>query len=319
MHRVAVLAFEGMAPFELGVAAEVFALPRPELDVPWWYEFRVCADVSPPARLGAVGGFDLVVRHGLRTLAAADTVVVPGVADVHGEPGDAVLRALRRAHGRGARMVSICSGAFALAAAGLLDGRTATTHWRYADLLARRYPAVTVDGGALYRDDDGIVTSAGTAAGIDACLHLVRCDHGADVANQVARRMVVPAHRQGDQAQFVEAPVPARAADDPIATTAEWARGRLGERLSVEDLARRAHLSPRQFTRRFRAAMGMSPARWLLEQRVQASLALLETSGDGVEAIGRQVGFAAPAAFRRHFRDVVGVPPAAYRRSFQRA
>lgn len=317
MHRVAVYAFEGMAPFELGVATEVFALPRPELDVPWWYSFVVCADVRPPAPLPVLGGMDLVVRHGLRTLTAADTVIVPGVADVYGEPGEPVLRALRRAHARGARMVSICSGAFALAAAGLLDGRTVTTHWRYAELLARRYPAVTVDGDALYRDEGDVVTSAGTAAGIDVCLHLVRRDHGAEVANHVARRMVVPAHRHGDQAQFVEAPVAARAGDDPIAATAEWALGRLGERLSVAALAHRAHLSPRQFTRRFRAAMGMSPARWLLEQRVQASLPLLESSGDGVEAIGRAVGFAAPAAFRRHFRDVMGVPPAAYRRSFR--
>lgn len=321
MHRVVVLAFEGMAPFELGVATEVFALPRPELDVPWWYDFAVCAE--RPGSLPALGGVELVVRHGLRTLAGADTVIVPGVADVHGEPAEPVLRALRRAHARGARMVSICSGAFALAAAGLLDGRTVTTHWRYADLLARRYPALTVDGGALYRDEGDVVTSAGTAAGIDVCLHLVRRDHGAEIANQVARRMVVPAHRQGGQAQFVEAPVAARA-DDPtslrseaIAATAEWALTRLAQPLSVGDMARRAHLSPRQFTRRFRAATGMSPARWLLEQRVHAALPLLESSGDGVEAVGRAVGFGAPAAFRRHFGSVMGTSPAAYRRSFR--
>lgn len=314
-HRVAVLAFPGLAPFELGVAAEVFALPRPELDVPWWYEFAVCAE--RPGALDAVGGFQLVAPHGLDALAAADTVIVPGTADTHGDPSPDLLEALRSAHARGARLVSICSGAFTLAATGLLDGREVATHWRYADLLQRRYPRVRVNADVLYVDAGDVLTSAGTAAGIDLCLHLVRRDHGAEVANRVARRMVVAAHRAGGQAQFIEAPVAARIDDDPIGRVGEWALERLGEPFTISTLAARAHLSPRQFRRRFQAATGMSPADWLLRQRVQASLPLLETSDEAVEQVGRLVGFPTPAAFRRHFRREIGVPPSSYRRAFR--
>ena len=309
------VAFPGLAPFELGVAAEVFALPRPELEVPWWYEFAVCAE--RPGALDAVGGFQLVAPHGLDVLAAADTVIVPGTADVHGDPSPALSDALRAAHARGARLVSICSGAFTLAGAGLLDGLEAATHWRYAELLQRRYPRVRVNADVLYVDSGQILTSAGTAAGIDLCLHLVRRDHGADVANRVARRMVVAAHRAGGQAQFIEAPVAARIDDDPIAAVTAWALQRLGEPLTIGALAARAHLSPRQFRRRFQAATGASPADWLLQQRVHSSLALLERSDEAVEEIGRLVGFPTPAAFRRHFGRIVGVPPSAYRRAFR--
>src|SRR5215207_2056915 len=237
-HRVAVLGYDGMSPFELGVAAEVFALPRPELDVAWWYEFALCA--QRPGPLGVVGGFTVVAPHGLEALERADTVIVPGVPDPHEDPPEPVLDALRAAHARGARVLSICSGAFALAAAGLLDGIEAATHWRYAALLQERFPAVRVNADVLYLDAGDVLTSAGTAAGIDLCLHLVRRDHGAAVANRVARRMVVAAHRDGGQAQFIERPVPARPADDPIALSMEWALGRLPERIGVGDLARRA-------------------------------------------------------------------------------
>ena len=314
-HRVAALAFPGLAPFELGVVAEVFALARPELDVPWWYSFAVCAE--RPGAMPAVGGFEVVAHHGLRALARADTVVIPGSEDVHGDPSPELVAALRRARSRGARIVSICSGAFTLAAAGLLDGREAATHWRYAPLLASRYPDVRVNAETLYVDHGDVLTSAGTAAGIDLCLHIVRCDHGADVANRVARRMVVPAHRPGGQAQFIEALVPRRVDDDPVAAVVEWAREQLAEPLAVADMARRAHLSPRQLTRRFRSATGTSPGDWLLAQRLQASLPLLETSDEGIEEIGRRVGFATPAAFRRHFGRHIGVSPAAYRRGFR--
>ena len=313
-HRVAVLAFDGIASFELGVASEVFALPRPELDVAWWYDFALCAE--RPGRHRAVGGFGLDVEHGLDTLAAADTVILPGTPDPKGDPPPAVLDAVRAAHGRGARLVSICSGAFVLAATGLLDGRDATTHWMYADLLARRYPRVRVDPRVLYVDGGDVLTSAGTAAGIDLCLHLVRCDHGADVANRVARRMVVSPHRTGDQAQFVEAPVPARPYDEPVSRVMAWALEHLGERIEVADLAREAHLSPRTLTRRFAEATGRSPARWLLEQRIAASVALLESGATPVEEVGALVGIPSPAAFRRHFARVMGVPPSVYRRTF---
>lgn len=313
-HRVTVVAYDGLSPFELGVAAEVFALPRPELAVEWWYEFSVCAE--QPGVLAALGGFGLAVDRGLEELERADTIIVPGTADVHGDPPDTLVRALIAAHGRGARLVSICSGAFVLAASGLLDGRRAATHWRYAPLLARRYPRVRVTQDVLYVDGEDVLTSAGTAAGIDLCLHLVRADHGADVANRVARRMVVATHRDGGQAQFIDLPVAARPDDDPVAAAMEWALGRLGERVAVEELARHAHLSPRQFSRRFRTATGASPAAWLLRRRLDAALPLLESSDEPIERVAARVGFPTPAAFRRHFARAFGVPPSAWRRNF---
>jgi len=314
-HRVAVLAFEGLAPFDLGVAAEVFAPARPELDVPWWYSFAVCAE--RPGPLGVVGGFQLVAPHGFEILAAAETVILPGCPDVHGNPSPELVSALRSAHANGARLVSICSGAFTLAAAGLLDGREATTHWLYARLLQERFPRVRVNAEVLYVDGDDVLTAAGTAAGIDLCLHLIRCDHGAEIANRIARQMVVAAHRNGGQAQFIEAPVPRRIDDDPIASSVQWALERLGEPLTVGELARRSHLSPRQFSRRFRAATGASPGGWLLRQRLQASLTLLEGSDASIEEVGRLVGLPSAAGFRRHFRDAFGVPPSSYRRNFR--
>ena len=315
-HRVACLAFDGLAPFELGVAAEVFALARPELATESWYEFALCAE--RPGPLGVVGGFSVLVPHGLEALERADTVVVPGVPDPRADPPEPVLAALRAAHARGARVISICSGAFALAAAGLLDGLEAATHWRYAALLAERFPAVRVNAEVLYLDAGSVLTSAGTAAGIDLCLHLVRRDHGAEVANRVARRMVVAAHRDGGQAQFIEQPVARAEQGDPVGCAMEHALARLGEPLAVADLARSAHLSPRQLERRFRAATGTSPGRWLIGQRVQASLPMLEAGADSVEAVADAVGFT-PAGYRRHFRARMGISPAAYRLRFRAA
>jgi AraC family transcriptional regulator, transcriptional activator FtrA len=300
--------------FELGVAAEVFALDRPELDVGWWYDLAVFG--RRPGRLGAVGGFAIDVPHGLEALESARTVLLPGTPDVHRDPPAELLAALRAAHARGARLVSICSGAFVLAATGLLDGRRAATHWRYAELLAARFPAVEVDDRSLYVDGEDLLTSAGTAAGIDLCLHLIRRDHGADVANAVARRMVVSPHRSGDQAQFVEAPVPPSVQDDPVAVVQQWALEHLAERIGVPDMARAAHLSTRTLTRRFAEATGSSPARWLLEQRIAASAAILERTDTPVEDVGALVGIPSPAAFRRHFARIMGVPPSAYRRAF---
>lgn len=314
-HRVAVLGFDGMAPFELGVAAEVFALPRPELDVDWWYTFALCAE--RPGPLHAVGGFTIEAPHGLRKLAQADTIVVPGTADLHADPSDAVLETLRRAHARGARLVSICSGAFVLAATGLLDGLVAATHWRHADLLQARFPRVRVDANILYIAQGRILTSAGTAAGIDACLQVVRVDHGADIASRVARRMVVAPHRDGGQAQFAEQPIPRANGDDPVTRAMARVLEQLPARISVEELAREVHLSPRHFARRFRAATGTSPARWLIDRRVDASLPLLERDSRGVEDVGRAVGFADPGAFRRHFRNRTGLSPSTYRHRFR--
>jgi AraC family transcriptional activator FtrA len=314
LHRVAVLAFDGMAPFELGCVVEIFGLPRPELDVPW-YDLRVCAETSEPMR--AVGGFTLRAEHGLDVLAEADTVIVPGVADVRGQVSGSLARALRRAHGRGARMVSICSGAFALAAAGLLDGREATTHWRYADLLRRRFPEVRVNPSVLYVDGGDVLTSAGSAAGLDLLVHLVRRDHGPKVANAVARRLVVAPHREGGQAQFVEAAVrPVGDDEDAVSRAMAWALDNLSRTLTVADLARAAHMAERTFVRHFRRRTGTSPLRWVISQRVAASLPMLESTAAPVEEIGAAVGFDSPVTFRHHFTRAMRTSPSAYRRAF---
>ncbi|MFD5436583.1 helix-turn-helix domain-containing protein [Kitasatospora sp. NPDC127067] len=332
VHDVAVYAFPGMAPFELGVVVEVFGLARPELTgllAAPWYGLKVCAD-RPGTALEAVGGFTLTARHGLDELAAADTVVVPGVPNAFGgvgaSPGrpaggvsPALVEALRTAHARGARIVSICSGAFALAAAGLLDGRVATTHWRYAELLQQRYPAVRVDPDVLYVDNGDVLTSAGSAAGIDLCLHLVRRDHGAKVANTVARRFVVAPHRDGGQSQFIEAAVrPVEEEDDGIARSMQWALDHLASPLTISQLAGAARMSDRSYLRHFTARNGTSPMRWVVTQRIAASLALLESPEGSVEEIAAAVGFESAATFRHHFGRVMRTSPTAYRRSFGR-
>jgi AraC family transcriptional activator FtrA len=313
-HRVAVLAYEGMAPFEFGVVVEVFGLPRPELEVESWYTLSVCSE-TPGQPMHAVGGFSMTAEHGLDVLAQSDTVIIPG-APVHGTPSEALINAIRTARGR---LVSICSGAFSLAGAGLLDGRTVTTHWRYADLLASRYPHVTVDPSVLYVDDGDIVTGAGSAAGLDVCLHLIRRDHGARIANVVARRLVIPPHRDGGQAQFIEAPVAAAASDDAIAASMGWAMQRLATPLTLTDMARAAHLAPRTYQRKFTARMGVPPIRWLISRRIAASLPLLESPDLPVEKIATAVGFESPTTYRHHFAKAMRTSPSGYRRAFGRS
>ncbi|MEV1158554.1 transcriptional regulator FtrA [Micromonospora chokoriensis] len=313
-HRVAVLAYPGMSVFETGIVTEVFGLPRPEFGVEW-YDLVVCAE--RPGPVPVVGGASLHTPYGLDELAAARTVIVPGVPDVTGDPSPELVTALRRAHRRGARIMSICSGAFALAGAGLLDGRRATTHWRYAELLARRYPRIEVDPDVLYLDDGDLLTSAGSAAGLDLCVHVVRRDHGAAVANAVARRLVIPPHRDGGQAQFVEAPVPVDPDDDRIAASIDWALAHLAEPLTVAQLAGNAHMSPRTYLRHFARATGTSPIRWLIDQRVRASLPLLEETDAPVERVARSVGFDTPVTYRHHFGRIMLTSPSAYRRAFR--
>jgi AraC family transcriptional regulator, transcriptional activator FtrA len=313
-HRIAVLAFDGMSPFETAIVVEVFGLPRPELEVDW-YELVVCA--AAPGPLRTVGGMTLTAAYGLDAFAAADTLVVPGVPDVHGEVPGPVLDALRAAHARGARLVSICSGAFALAAAGILDGRIAATHWRYAEELQRRYPRVRVDPDVLYVDGGDVLTSAGSAAGLDLCLHLVRADHGAAVANAVARRLVIPPHRDGGQAQFIEAPVPPGGEDDGVARSMSWALAHLDEPITVPRLAREARMSTRSYLRHFTRASGTSPMRWLIGQRVRASLAMLETTDRPVEQIASAVGFDSAVTYRHHFARAMHTSPSGYRRVFR--
>jgi AraC family transcriptional activator FtrA len=314
--RVSVLAYPGMSGFELGIVTEVFGLPRPELGVDW-YDLTICAE--SPGELPLIGRATLSTPYGLAEFARAQTVIVPGVSDVHAEVSPALVTALRRAHRRGARVVSICSGAFALAAAGLLDGRRVATHWRYAELLARRYPALTVDANVLYVDDGDVLTSAGSAAGLDLCLHIVRSDYGAAIANAVARRLVIQPHRSGGQAQFIEAPVPPVAEDDRVVASMEWALSNLDSSITVADLARRAHMSTRSYLRHFRQCSGTSPMRWLIERRIQASLALLETSDASVDEIAAATGFATATTFRHHFARIMRTSPSAYRRAFRSA
>lgn len=305
------LAFDRMAPFELGSVVEVLGINRLGLE---WYDLRVCAETPGPLRMA--GGFTMTAPYGLDEFAQADTVIVPGVANVHDDEFPELIAALRQAQANGARVVSICSGAFALAAAGLLDGLGATTHWKYAPILARRFPKVRVEPDVLYVDNGSILTSAGSSAGIDLCLHLVRTDHGARVANSVARHLVAPPHRDGGQAQFVEAAVIETGADDPIGRATRWALDNLVEPITVRELARQAQLSQRTFIRHFTRRTGTSPLRWVITQRVLASLPLLESTSTPVEKVGAAVGFESPATFRHHFGRTMNVSPAAYRKTF---
>jgi transcriptional regulator GlxA family with amidase domain len=315
-HTVAALISDGVAPFELGVPCEVFGIDRKELVDPW-YRFMVVAEKPGPVRTSV--GFTIDTPYTLADLAEADTIVIPAWHDVHEIPAGPLIETLRTAHGRGARLVSVCSGAFLLAEAGLLDGRRATTHWMYTDLLAARYPDVKVDPNVLYVDEGTIFTSAGTAAGIDLCLHLVRLDHGADVANAVARRMVVPPHRDGGQAQYVQAPVPECAGGDALIETLDWVMQHLDRELTVDRLARHANMSGRTFARRFRAATGTTPLQWVLRQRILLAQRLLETTDRGVEQVATACGFGSPATLRSHFHRIVGTSPLAYRRTFREA
>jgi len=303
-----------MSAFELGIVTEVFGLPRPEFDMPW-YELTICAE--RPGPVPVIGGASLYTPNGLDVFAAAQTVIVPGVPDVAASPAAELVAALRLAHQRGARIVSICSGAFALAGAGLLDGRRATTHWQYAGLLRRRYPLVEVDPDVLYIDGRDVLTSAGSAAGLDACLHLVRQDYGAAIANAVARRLVIQPHRDGGQAQFIERPLPAASGDDRIAQSMTWALEHLAEPITVRTLAQQAHVSERTYLRYFARATGTSPIRWLIGQRIQASLALLETTSTPIEQIASAVGFDTAVTYRHHFSQAMRTSPTAYRRAFR--
>jgi AraC family transcriptional regulator, transcriptional activator FtrA len=311
-HRVVAVAYDRVALFELAIAVEVFGLPRPELEVPW-YEFTVCS--LDPGPLRATGAIRVRARSGLGAIADAGTIIIPGWRDPAEVPPRRLLEALRSAHRRGARLVSICSGVFVLAAAGLLDGKRATTHWRYTDTLRARHPSIRVEPDMLYVEEGRIFTSAGSAAGIDLCLHLVRLDYGAEIANLVARRLVVSPHREGGQAQFIERPVPAGARGG-LARAIEWALGRLDRPLGVDDLARAAALSPRTFLRRFRAELGGTPHRWLTHQRVRAAQHHLETSRSSVEEIAGAVGFGTAQTLRLHFRRILRTSPHAYRRRF---
>lgn len=316
MHKdpglVAVLAYDGLCTFEFGVAVEIFGLPRPEFDFPWYRHCTVAVDEGP---MRALGGLRVVADAGLEALAEARTIIVPGWRDREQLPPAALLQALRAAHGRGARLLSICSGVFVLAATGLLDGKRATTHWRYTDELAARFPAIEVDPAVLYVDSGQLITSAGSAAGIDACLHLVERDFGCQIANSVARRLVMAPQRSGGQAQFIPAPF-AQTPRDDLSAVLQWALVHIAEPLSVKQLAAKALMSERTFLRRFNEATGMSPKGWLLHRRMAQARELLESTGLNSEQIAERCGFSSVESFRVAFRRVVGLAPSFYRERF---
>ncbi|NRP19619.1 HTH-type transcriptional regulator CdhR [Ensifer adhaerens] len=312
---VVALAYDGLCTFEFGVAVEMFGLPRPEMGE-GWYRFAVAA--IEPGELRATGGIRMVADGGLDLLGEAGTIIVPGWRGADTPVPEALCQALRAAHARGARVLSICSGVFVLAAAGLLFGLRATTHWRYTDKLKAAYPDIEVVPDVLYVDSGTVLTSAGSAAGIDLCLHLIRRDFGSEAANRVARRLVVPPHRDGGQAQYIERAVPKVHESARLGPLIDRMRAELGEDSSTAVLARSVGMSERTFLRRFEAATGTTPARWLLGERLARARQLLEESALGIEQVADISGFGSTQTLRHHFRQQLSTTPAAYRAMFGR-
>lgn len=310
LQKIVLLAIPGVAPFEFGVICEVFGIDRSDSGGPRFDFTVVTAD---PGAVRTSLGFDLVIENDLSAAADADLVAVP--AQAVGPIDERYLDVIRAAEARGAWVLSVCSGAFVLAQAGILDGRRSTTHWMYSDRLARDHPATEVDPEVLYIDDRKVVTGAGTAAGIDAALHVVRVEHGAAATNVIARRMVVPPQRDGGQSQYIEAPVP-QCRDDSLAGVIEWMLAHLDEELTIEQLSRRALMSTRTFARRFRAEVGATPTAWLNSQRILRARQLLEVSDESLERIAQLVGFGTAAVMRHHFLKTLQTTPTGYRRAF---
>ena len=313
VRDVALLVYDGVGVFELGVACNVFgSTDLTNLGVPW-YRLSICGPGT--ATVTADGGLQIHPPFGLDRTRHVDTVVVPPTNRLHDVPTE-VFDALRQAHARGCRIISLCTGAFVLAEAGLLEGRRATTHWTECDDLARRYSDVKVDPGVLFVDEGDILTSAGSAASIDLCLHVVRCDYGSHIATQLARQLVVPPQRDGGQAQFIEAPLPTLDSSNLFAATVAWAQGHLNEPLTVADLAARSAMSPRTFARQFLTATGTTPHRWLQHQRVHLAQRLLETSDQSIESVAVDSGFCTAGNLRKHFSRIMQTSPQTYRRTF---
>ncbi len=309
---VAALLYDGLCTFEFGLTAEVFGLARPEMGS-GWYRFASCP--VEPGPLRAHGGLVITPDAGPELLDQADMIVVPGWKGADVDVPEALTARLRAAHARGARLVSICSGAFVLAATGLLDGKTLTTHWRYAEAMRRRFPRVIVDEASLYREEDRIFTSAGSAAGLDLLIEIVRQDFGAKAANSVARRLVLPAHRRGGQAQFLDRPVGSRESAE-IAPLLDQIRSSLAADWSIARMAEASRMSPRSFQRRFREATGLPPGEWLVAERLSAAKALLCTGRMDMENIAASTGFGSAPTLRHHFRQKIGISPSEYRTRF---
>jgi AraC family transcriptional activator FtrA len=313
-RSVAIVVYDGFTPFELGVVCEVFGEDRWVPPGDPWYRLFICGDTAAPVTSDT--GFRILVPHGLEKLSTADTVIVlPTYRPA--EVPESVFSALRAAHDRGSRILSLCGGAFVLAEAGLLDGRRAATHWAECYELARCYPLLSVDPGVLYVDDGDILTGAGSAASIDLCLHIVRQDYGSEVATRLARQLVVPPQRDGGQAQYIEQPLPVLDTSDLFADTITWVQGHLDEPVTVDDLARRAAMSPRTFARRFSAATGTTPYQWIVRQRLQLAQRLLEVGDLSIETVAQRSGFCTAANLRKHFTRAVHTSPQAYRHTFR--
>ena len=316
MRTIAVIIYDAVNPFELGVATEVFGFDRPELGVPW-YRFLICANEPRPIRTSA--GIFLTTPYSLEHVDEADTIIIPGSRPGIVPVPETLLDTLRRSYQRGARIITLCTGTFLLAAAGLLDGRCVTTHWAWATELAGRYPRVQVDPRRLYIDDGQILTSAGTAAAIDLSLHVVRQDYGAEIATAIARRMVVPPHREGGQAQYIETPLlSAPDKGEPFGATLAWITAHLHEDLTVEQMAARAVMSPRTFARHFQATLGTTPYQWLLQQRIVLAQRQLETTNETIERVATCCGFSSAATLRLHFQRLLHISPQVYRHTFHR-
>lgn len=312
---VCALAYDGLCAFEYGICVEIFGLERAEIAGPL-YRFETVG--IEPGPLSAVGGLSVTPSAGLERLKDADLILIPGWCSMDAPvPGD-LTKALQAAHKRGARIISICSGVFVLAATGLLDGKRATTHWRYSDALAARFPEIIVEPDVLYIDEGGVLTSAGSAAGIDLCLHIIRGDHGADTANALARSLVLPAHREGGQVQYIPRPVSQRS-ESSIAPLLDSLRSEISASWTTRTIAEAAQMSSRTLLRRFKAHTGMSPMVWLMQQRVVFARELLETTQLGIASIGEVTGLGAPETVRLHFKRQVGVSPSVYRKQYHPA
>lgn len=311
-RRVAALVYDGLATFEFGIVAEIFGLDRPEMGRDW-YELITCGVDAGPIRIA--GGLTSQAGHGLDVLPTAGTIILPGWKGIDVAPPEPLLEALRQAATSGTRIISLCSGAFVLAAAGLLDGRVATTHWRYVDAFKAAFPKVRINPDVLYVDEGQILTSAGSAAGIDLLLHVVRKDFGPEAANSVARRMVVPSHRDGGQAQFIERPVPPRP-DGKLASLLDQMRNQLDRPMPIAFLAREAAMGERTFLRRFQEMTGVTPANWLLAERLDRAKQLLEIGSASIENVALAAGFGSAATLRMHFRAELGLSPSDYRLRF---
>lgn len=311
-HLVVALAYDRLCTFEFGCAVELFALERPELGV-HWYDFAVCAVEEGPIR--AAGGITVQAPYTPELLALADTIIIPGWRDADELPPPQLLEWIRAAHARGARLCSICSGVFVLAAAGVLDGQRATTHWRYAERLARRYPEIDVQPDDLYVDNGQVITAAGSAAGLDMLLHLVRRDHGAKVGNMVAQRLVVAPHREGGQAQFLPRPM-AQGEQGRLSKLMDWLRSHPEQPHTVASMAERAAMSPRTLQRQFQQATGFGPIEWLIRERVAIVKEMLEEPDVPLTQIAKRAGFGSEESLRHHFRRLASTTPGAYRKRF---